>query len=97
VIATRVVPALVKQAEHIGREAPNALTEYGDYVLPYKADLILLIQKHPNEDIAWFSAEALGNLGPKAADALPAIESIPTNGINEDLIKNAIRKINGKP
>ena len=59
VIALRVVPALVEHAEHVGREATKALTEYGDYVLPYKDDLIAIIQKHPNEDIAWFAAEAL--------------------------------------
>ncbi|HEX8309949.1 MAG TPA: hypothetical protein VF614_01450 [Chthoniobacteraceae bacterium] len=93
VIAPRVVPALVKNIEHVGREATNALTEYGDYVLPYKADLIATIQKHPHEDIAWFAAEALGNLGPNAADALPIIQSMPIYETNRDLIEDAIKNI----
>jgi hypothetical protein len=96
VIAPRVVPALVKQAEHIGRADTEALTEYGDYVLPYKADLIAIIRKHPDEDTAWFAAEVLGNFGPKAKDALPIIESMPTNQINHDLIEDAIKHIKGQ-
>ncbi len=96
VIAPQVVPALVKNIQQVGREATNALTEYGDYVLPYKADLIATIQKHPHEDIAWFAAEALGNLGPRAADALPAIQSIPIYDTNRDLIENAVQNIQKK-
>ena len=96
-IAPRVVPALVKHAEHVGREATNALREYGEYVLPYKADLIGIIQRHPNDDLAWFAAEALGNLGTNAIDALPAIESLPNTDFWRERKAAVIRNIKGKP
>lgn len=95
-IAPRVVAALVKYAEHVGRESTNALREYGEYVLPYKADLIGIIRKHPDEDIAWFAAVALGNLGPKASDALPVIEALPIYEANRHLIEDAIKNIKGE-
>ena len=96
-IAPRVVPALVKYAEHVGRESTNALKEYGDYILPFESDLIKIIQKHPTQDTAWFAAEALGNLGPKARDALPVIRSMPIYDTNRELMEKAIKNIEGQP
>ncbi len=93
VIGPLVVHHLVKNAEKIGREATNALTEYGTLVGPYKAELVSIMQKHPDEDIAWFAVEALGNLGPGAADVLSEIERLPVYETWDNIREEAIRKI----
>lgn len=95
-IAHRAVPVLVAQAEHVGRAATEALKEYGEYLLPYKTNLITIVQNHPDEDIGWFAAQALANLGTNASDALPAIEAIPVHDFTRAWRDTVIKNIRGE-
>jgi hypothetical protein len=57
-------------------------------------DLIQAALAHPNEDVGWFAAQALGNLGPAAHDALPALKTaMGRSEWGRDLVEEAIRRI----
>jgi hypothetical protein len=102
IIAPVAVPALIKGAMASRRPAAirsmtEALCNYGPFVAPYKTQLVAIMQAYPDYDVAWFAAEALGNLGPSAIDVLPALDALPlpSNPGGKETIARAKRKIMG--
>jgi HEAT repeat protein len=69
---------LTDSSGFVRREAALAAAAFGPLSAPAIPDLINVLSTYPGEDTARFAAEALGNIGPPAAAALPSLENAKT-------------------
>ncbi len=82
----------------VRRESALAAGAFGPLSKPAMWELIQAIKKYPNEDTALFSAEALGEIGPEAREAIPAIEEVEKTWPGfEQTIERSLQKIRGDP
>lgn len=84
-IGPEAVPALAKQLdqgnEFDQRVAASALKQFGKHALP--ALPVLRKRLTPSDqDVAWFSAETIRNIGSPAADALPELTAALREQLN---------------
>lgn len=94
-VAPIAVPALASRIDSVGREAPNALAAYGPLSAPAVPQLIRAVERYPTQDTGLFAAEALGNIGPAAKDAVPALTNAKDKKWIGEYATEALRKING--
>ena len=82
----------------VRREAAKAAASFAGGADLLKRDLIEAVKAYPNQDVGWFSATALGNVGPSARDAVPTLQTA-LNQISwgREFVEEAIRKISGLP
>src|SRR5262249_47180911 len=96
---TFLLPALKKglgdSNPYVRREAALAAREFGPLVLGAIPELIRVMREHPGEDASWFAAEALGNMGAQAREAIPALQRATKEGSAslQDEARKAILKI----
>ncbi len=95
-VAPIVVPALARRIDYVGREALIALAAYGSLALPAVPQLIRAVEQYATQDKGWFAAEALGNIGPAAKDAIPALTAARDKEWIGEYAAEALRKINGR-
>lgn len=102
------IPALGKAlhdpSPFVRREAADALHNSGDLAIDVLPDLLSRVSY--NDDTAWFSIQAIGNLGPKAVKAVPVLLPLlrfnyPQTGYNGGMLREyaveALGKISSDP
>ncbi len=94
-VAPIAVPALASRIDSVGREAPIALGAYGSLAAPAVPQLIRAVEQYPTQDTGWFAAEALGDIGPAAKDAIPVLTAVKDKKWIGEYAAKALRKING--
>jgi hypothetical protein len=94
-VAPIVVPALATRIDSVGREAPSALAAFGTLAEPAVPQLIRAVEQYPTQDRGWFAAEALGNIGPAAKDAIPVLTAAKDKKWIGEYAAKALRQING--
>jgi hypothetical protein len=62
----------------VRREAALSAAAFGPLSTPAVPELIAVLYQYPEEDTARFAAVALGNIGPGAAEAIPALQRATT-------------------
>lgn len=72
--------------QSVRRTSAAQLIDFGVDALPLLKDLIGLL-KEGNNDVAWFAAEALGNLGGVAEPAVPALIESLNVGADSDYLQ----------
>jgi HEAT repeat protein len=99
VFETTLLPAFKKglgdSDPYVRREAALAAREFGPLAVGVIPELIKVMREHPSEDASWFAAEALGNMGSQAREAIPALQVAAKEGSAslQDEARNAIQKI----
>ncbi|MGH7993244.1 MAG: HEAT repeat domain-containing protein, partial [Limisphaerales bacterium] len=97
------VPALGKAlhdpSPFVRREAASALESSGDLAIDVLPDLLSRVSS--NDDTAWFSIQAIGNLGPKAKEAVPVLLPLlhfnyPETGYNGGMVRQYAVEALGK-
>jgi hypothetical protein len=85
---------------YVAREAAFAVGRIGlagSNACPNLVPALIEKVRRPGSDVAWFSAESLGELGPDALPALPALEeaSRSSDATLRDSAKKALKKLTG--
>jgi hypothetical protein len=106
--AQYAVPALGKALHDpsgfVRRQAAWAVNESGDMAIAVLPDLLSRVSY--NDDTAWFSIQTIGNLGPKAENAIPTLLPLlrfnyPQIGYNGGMVREyaveALGKISNDP
>ncbi|MEW5978122.1 MAG: HEAT repeat domain-containing protein [Acidobacteriota bacterium] len=80
-----LVPLLIEKLEdedpYVRRYAVKGLGQYGAKAEPAVGGLVRVLMEYKAEDSSWLAADALGNLGPAARSAVPAlIKSLDEKG-----------------
>lgn len=83
----------------VRREAASALESSGDLAIDVLPDLLSRVSN--NDDTAWFSIQAIGNLGPKAKEAVPILLPLlhfnyPETGYNGGMVRQYAVEALGK-
>jgi HEAT repeat protein len=99
VILPLIKTGLTDQSPYVRREAALAARAFGQLAVSSLPELIQVITSHPGENASWFAAEALGNMGPSAKDAIPSLERAVVEGSADlqEAKKKAIDKIRTQP
>ena len=81
-----IIPFLSKklsdEAQSVRRAAAKAIGSFGEYGLAAVPHLIKTSRSDYHTDAGWYSAEAIGNIGPEAKEGIPTL--IWMLGVNRD-------------